>query len=56
MDHNDESILMNYFRMNEMKQAQGLQQHDQAMRHGHDLKNIRINPLRKVFKSRFLIG
>ena len=28
--------------MNELKQAQDLQQHDQAMRHGHDLKNIRI--------------
>ena len=44
------------FRMNELKQAQDLQQHDQAMRHGHDLKNIRINPLRKVFKSRFIIA
>jgi len=43
-------------RMNELKQAQDLQQHDQAMRHGHDLKNIRINPLRKVFKSCFIIA
>lgn len=43
------------FRMNELKQAQDLQQHDQAMRHGHDLKNIRINPLRKVFKSCFIV-
>ena len=34
-----------FSRMNELKQAQDLQQHDQAMRHGHDLKNIRINPL-----------
>ena len=42
--------------MNELKQAQDLQQHDQAMRHGHDLQNIRINPLRKAFKSDFMIS